>query len=119
MQSSETEDRWYVEVGGAPQMMTLDQLVEAFEAGTINSKTLVTEVGGSEWKPLSEVADLGDDEASPESEQAPVAAVPQTMASVAPAPTSLRAPVPLGGSSAFPPAVSRAPASAWPPAVAA
>jgi hypothetical protein len=114
---SETEDRWYVEVGGAPKMMTLDELVEAFEAGTVNSKTLVCEVGGAEWKPLSEVADLGDDEEAPPSQQAPSLAAAPVAASLPPAPLSQR-PVPVGGSSAFPAAVARpAAASAWPPAV--
>jgi uncharacterized protein DUF4339 len=114
---SETEDRWYVEVGGAPKMMTLDELVEAFEASTINSKTLVCEVGGSEWKPLSEVADLGDEEEAPASQQAPAfAAAPAHAPSLPPAPVSQRS-VPVGGSSAFPSAVTRPAASAWPPAV--
>jgi hypothetical protein len=115
---SETEDRWYVEVGGAPKMMTLDELVEAFEAGTVNSKTLVCEVGGAEWKPLSEVADLGDEEEAPASQQAPsLAPAPVVHASLSTAPLSQR-PVPVGGSSAFPAAVARpAAGSAWPPAV--
>lgn len=116
---TETEDRWYVEVGGAPKMMTLDELVEAFEASTINSKTLVCEVGGSEWKPLSEVADLGDDEeAGPLSQQAPAVAAYVTPATLPPAPAPRSgAPVPVGGSSAFPKAVARQTLSAWPPAV--
>src|SRR5688572_6733820 len=84
MQSTETEDRWYVDVGGTPTMMTLDELVEAFERGVISAKTLVTEVGGSEWKPLKEVADLGDDEEAPPpslpapviAQRAPVSAFP-------------------------------------------
>ena len=114
---SETEDRWYVEVGGAPKMMTLDELVESFEAGTINSKTLVCEVGGSEWKPLSEVADLGDEEEAPLSQHAPAIAAAPVSASLPPAPVSQR-PVPVGGSSAFPAARSTtATLSAWPPAV--
>src|SRR4051794_5922939 len=78
MQSPETEDRWYVDVGGTPKMMTLDQIVEAFEGGVINAKTLVTEVGGSEGKPLKEVADLGDDEeaAAPSAQAAPHSVAP-------------------------------------------
>lgn len=112
MQSAETEDRWYVNVGGTPKMMTLDQLVEAFEAGVINAKTLVTEVGGSEWKPLSEVADLGDDEEAPES-----VAAPAVQQSYAPAPTARAASV--APAQSYPPAVSRAPQSAWPPVAAA
>ena len=115
---SESEDRWYVEVGGAPKMMTLDELVEAFEASTINSKTLVCEVGGSEWKPLSEVADLGDEEEAPASQHAPAFAAPPAGSSLSQAPLSQR-PVPMGGSSAFPSAVARPAAmSAYPPAVA-
>jgi hypothetical protein len=102
MQSPETEDRWYVDVGGTPKMMTLDQLVEAFEGGVINAKTLVTEVGGSEWKPLKEVADLGDDE-----EEA-----------VAAAPSPVLAP-PLAAARPSPHAQPvRATLSAWPPVVA-
>lgn len=117
MQSPETEDRWYVDVGGTPKMMTLDELVASFEAGVINSKTLVTEVGGSEWKPLKEVADLGDDEeAAPPSVQAPAAA--QAAPSVAPAPVSVRSAAAPAQSSYFPPAAARATLSAWPPVVA-
>jgi hypothetical protein len=114
MQSPETEDRWYVDVGGTPKMMTLDQLVEAFEAGVINAKTLVTEVGGSEWKPLKEVADLGDDEEeAPQSVQAPAAA--PTLAPAAP--VSAR-PVAVAQAS-VPPQAVRSTLSAWPPVVAA
>ncbi len=110
MQSPDTEDRWYVNVGGTPKMMTLDQLVEAFEAGIINAKTLVTEVGGTEWKPLSEVADLGDDE----EEQAPASvAAPPVQRSYAPV-----APAPVRAAPSYPPAV-RATQSGWPPVVAA
>jgi hypothetical protein len=106
MQSSETEDRWYVDVGGTPKMMTLDELVEAFEGGIITANTLVTEVGGSEWKPLKEVADLGDEEeAPPPSVQAPALASP----SMLPAP-------PVQRVSAAPVSANRE--SAWPPAAA-
>jgi hypothetical protein len=91
-------------------MMTLDQLVEAFEAGIINAKTLVTEVGGTEWKPLSEVADLGDDE----EEQAPASvAAPPVQRSYAPV-----ALPPISAAPSYPPAV-RATQSGWPPVVAA
>lgn len=112
MQSPETEDRWYVDVGGTPKMMTLDQIVEAFEGGVINAKTLVTEVGGSEWKPLKEVADLGDDE-----EAAAPSAQPQAASySVAPSPV-LAPPLAAARPSQQPQAV-RATLSAWPPVVA-
>ena len=112
MQSSETEDRWYVDVGGTPKMMTLDELVEAFEGGIITAQTLVTEVGGSEWKPLKEVADLGDDEEAPASVPAPVVHAQSLAPAVPVLPPIQRRPAP----SAFPPASSRE--SAWPPAAA-
>jgi hypothetical protein len=95
---SENEDRWYVEIAGKVEMMSLDELVEAYEAGTISAKTLVTEVGESEWHTLAEVADL------PEEEE--------------PAPQSVRLPSPPTPVRAAPPA-SFPPASresAWPPA---
>jgi hypothetical protein len=116
MQSPETEDRWYVDVGGTPKMMTLDEIVEAFESGVINAKTLVTEVGGSEWKPLKEVADLGDDEAAaPPNVQAPAAAAPSFAPAAAPVAARSLAPA-----AAQPhPAAVRSTLSAWPPVVAA
>ena len=93
---SETEDRWYVNVGSDDvRMMTLDELVDAFEKGTITRDTLVVEVGGNEWQPLKEVADLGDEDPIP-------AAAPVQRAKPA-------------VQTSFPPqAVSRD--SAWPPA---
>lgn len=115
MQSPETEDRWYVDVGGAPKMMTLDQIVEAFESGVINAKTLVTEVGGSEWKPLKEVADLGDDEAEAPPKVQPPAAAPSLAPAVAPVAARSLAPAAAQAN----PAAVRSTLSAWPPVVAA
>jgi hypothetical protein len=102
---SETEDRWYVNVGSDDvRMMTLDELVDAFENGIITRDTLVVEVGGNEWQPLKEVADLGDEDPVPAA--APARALPSTAQSL---PT--RPPV----KQSFPPqAVSRD--SAWPAA---
>ena len=101
---SETEDRWYVNVGSDDvRMMTLDELVDAFEKGVITKETLVVEVGGNEWQPLKEVADLGDDDPVP-------AAAPARAA----APAQL--PKPAVQSSWPPVAVARE--SAWPPAAA-
>ena len=78
---SETEDRWYVEIAGKVEMMSLDELVEAYEAGTISAKTLVTEVGESEWHTLAEVADLPEEEEpAPQSVRLP--APPMTAAPV-------------------------------------
>jgi hypothetical protein len=101
---SETEDRWYVNVGSDDvRMMTLDELVDAFEKGVITKETLVVEVGGNEWQPLKEVADLGDEDPVPAAAPARAAAPAQ------------RALPPVQAS--WPPqAVSRE--SAWPPAAA-
>jgi hypothetical protein len=100
---SETEDRWYVEIAGKVEMMSLDELVEAYEAGTISAKTLVTEVGASEWHTLAEVADLPEEEEpAPQSVRMP--ALP-----VAAAPARTAAP------QSFPPASRE---SVWPPAAA-
>lgn len=109
MQTPETEDRWYVEVRGKVEMMTLDELVEGYEAGRISAKTLVTEVGASEWHTLAEVADLPDDDDGPQSVQAPpVAPAPRAAAAVSyPPPVSSR-------ESAWPPAAAWAPASTVP-----
>jgi hypothetical protein len=101
---SETEDRWYVNVGSDDvRMMTLDELVDAFEKGVITKNTLVVEVGGNEWQPLKDVADLGDEDPVPAA--APVRAA---------APAQL--PKPPVQASWPPQAVSRE--SAWPPAAA-
>jgi hypothetical protein len=97
---SEAEDRWYVNVGSDDvRMMTLDELVDAFEKGTITRDTLVVEVGGNEWQPLREVADLGDEDPIP-------AAAPVKNAK--PAPQTSWPPQAVSRESAWPPA------SAWP-----
>lgn len=87
-------------------MMTLDELVEAYEAGQITAQSLVTEVGGTEWRTLAEVADLGgEDEAEsvPASVQAPAPAQSYAPQSYAPQAAS------------FPPRAVAASGSAWPP----
>jgi hypothetical protein len=97
---SEAEDRWYVNVGSDDvRMMTLDELVDAFEKGTITRDTLVVEVGGNEWQPLREVADLGDEDPVP-------AAAPVQHAK--PAAQTSWPPQAVSRDSAWPPA------SAWP-----
>lgn len=103
MQSTETEDRWYVDVGGTPKMMTLDELVEAFENGVITANSLVTEVGGTEWKPLKEVADLGDEE---ETAPPPSLPTPPISQRVTTAPVSAFPPVSVNRESAWPPAAA-------------
>lgn len=104
---SETEDRWYVEIAGKVEMMSLDELVEAYEAGTISAKTLVTEVGESEWHTLAEVADL------PEEEEP----APQSIRTPAPPVAAAHAPVRAAAPQSFPPPASSR-ESAWPPAAA-
>jgi hypothetical protein len=97
---SETEDRWYVNVGSDDvRMMTLDELVDAFENGVITRDTLVVEVGGNEWQPLKEVADLGDED--------PVPAAAPVRHQAKPAVQASWPPVAVSRESAWPPA------SAW------
>ena len=63
--TDEGGDLWYVQVAaGEPYMLSLDQLDDAFQAGSVDANTLVCEVGSSEWQRLGEVAGL--DEAPPE-----------------------------------------------------
>ncbi len=104
MQSPEAEDRWYVEIAGSVQMMTLDELVEAYEAGRISAKTLVTEVGASEWHTLAEVADLPDEDEAPAQAAAPAAPLTPALPAVMATPS-------------YPPQASSR-ESAWPPAAA-
>src|SRR6478609_10675858 len=63
-----TEDRFYAQFDSREvELMTLDELAEAFEAGKIHANTFVCREGDSEWLTLAEVAGLGDeDEVEPE-----------------------------------------------------
>src|SRR6478609_7851260 len=65
-----TEDRFHVQFDSREvELMTLDELAEAFEAGKIHGNTYVCREGDSEWSTLAEVAGLGEeDEASAEAE---------------------------------------------------
>jgi hypothetical protein len=71
-----TEDRFHVQFDSREvELMTLDELAEAFEAGRIHGNTYVCREGDSEWSTLAEVAGLGEeDEAQAEEavEAAPV-----------------------------------------------
>jgi hypothetical protein len=68
--AEDTEDRFYAQFDSREvKLMTLDELVEAFEAGEIHENTFVCREGESEWLTLSVVAGLGDEE---EPEPAPV-----------------------------------------------
>jgi hypothetical protein len=65
----ETEDRFYAQFDSRDvKLMTLDELVAAFEAGEIHENTFVCREGESEWLTLAIVAGLGEEEeqAAPE-----------------------------------------------------
>ena len=69
MAFEETEDRFYAQFDSRDvKLMTLDELVEAFEAGEIHENTFVCREGESEWLTLAIVAGLGEEqeEAAPE-----------------------------------------------------
>jgi outer membrane biosynthesis protein TonB len=67
----ETEDRFYAQFDSREvELMTLDELAAAFEAGRIHENTFVCREGESEWLTLQEVAGLGEEE--PEGAPAPV-----------------------------------------------
>jgi predicted Zn finger-like uncharacterized protein len=55
--SSEADGvQWHVNVGDAdPRTMTLSELVEAYNAGTVAQDTFIWTDGMDDWKPLSEV----------------------------------------------------------------
>src|SRR6188474_2974798 len=64
----DSEDRFYAQFDSREvELMTLDELAAAFEAGQIHANTFVCREGESEWLTLAEVAGLGEeDEAEPE-----------------------------------------------------
>jgi preprotein translocase subunit SecD len=64
----DSEDRFYAQFDSREvELMTLDELAAAFEAGQIHANTFVCREGDSEWLTLAEVAGLGEeDEAEPE-----------------------------------------------------
>src|SRR6478752_2790812 len=70
----DSEDRFYAQFDSREvELMTLDELAAAFEAGQIHANTFVCREGESEWLTLAEVAGLGEeDEAEAEAEPAPV-----------------------------------------------
>lgn len=70
----EVEDRFYVQFDSREvELMTLDELQTAFEAGQIHENTYVCKEGESEWLTLAIVAGLGEEEE--EEAPAPVSAV--------------------------------------------
>jgi hypothetical protein len=72
MAYEETEDRFYAQFDSREvELMTLDGLQAAFEAGRIHENTFVCREGDDKWLTLAEVAGLGDE---PEPEPQPVIA---------------------------------------------
>ena len=59
----DSEDRFYAQFDSREvELMTLDELAAAFEAGRIHANTFVCREGESEWLTLAEVAGLGEDD---------------------------------------------------------
>jgi len=68
----DSEDRFYAQFDSREvELMTLDELAAAFEAGQIHANTFVCREGDSEWLTLAEVAGLGEEEEA-QPEPAPV-----------------------------------------------
>jgi GYF domain 2 len=62
MATEETEDRFYAQFDSREvELMTLDGLQAAFEAGRIHENTFVCREGDDQWLTLAEVAGLGDE----------------------------------------------------------
>ena len=62
----ETEDRFYAQFDSREvELMTLDELQAAFEAGQIHENTFVCREGESEWLTLADVAGLGEEAPEP------------------------------------------------------
>lgn len=84
MQQTETDERWYVQFdSGQVQLMTLEELDTAFEAGEVHENTFVIQVGETEWQTLADVAGLNDEEESEEAEV--IEAEPETTTLYTPA----------------------------------
>jgi GYF domain 2 len=97
----DSEDRFYAQFDSREvELMTLDELQAAFEAGLIHENTFVCREGESEWCTLADVAGLGEEE---EPEPAPVVETRPPMPSRRPEPA---ASVPVG---TRPPMPSRRP----------
>ncbi|HYQ46647.1 MAG TPA: hypothetical protein VER11_31980 [Polyangiaceae bacterium] len=69
----DSEDRFYVQFDSREvELMTLDEIQAAFEAGQIHENTFLCREGDSEWITLAVVAGLGEEEPEAEAEAAPV-----------------------------------------------
>ncbi|HYQ04200.1 MAG TPA: DUF4339 domain-containing protein [Polyangiaceae bacterium] len=109
-----TEDRFHVQFDSREvELMTLDELAEAFEAGRIHGNTYVCREGDSEWSTLAEVAGLGEEDEAPAEE---VAAAPASVAVERRPPMPERRPeMPVAGETR-PPMPQRRPEMATEPA---
>ena len=73
LDNEHSEDRFYAQFDSREvELMTLDELAAAFEAGRIHGNTFVCREGESEWATLAEVAGLGEEEEQDEPLAAPV-----------------------------------------------
>lgn len=71
--AEETEDRFYAQFDSREvKLMTLDELVSAFEAGEIHENTFVCREGESEWETLADVAGLNGSEEEAQAAPEPV-----------------------------------------------
>src|SRR3954469_16265692 len=76
--SEDTDDRFYALFDTREvKLMTLDELVEAFEAGLIHENTFVCREGESEWLTLAVVAGLNEEEEQELVAPAPVVLEPR------------------------------------------
>ncbi|MEO6598836.1 MAG: GYF domain-containing protein [Polyangiaceae bacterium] len=90
----DSEDRFYAQFDSREvELMTLDELQAAFEAGRIHENTFVCREGESEWCTLADVAGLGEEEE--EAEPAPVLETRPPMPSRRPDPTVLETRPPM------------------------
>jgi hypothetical protein len=89
----DSEDRFYAQFDSREvELMTLDELQAAFEAGQIHENTFVCREGESEWITLAVVAGLGEEE---EPEPAPVVETRPPMPSRRPEPAALETRPPM------------------------
>lgn len=89
----DSEDRFYAQFDSREvELMTLDELQAAFEAGRIHENTFVCREGESEWCTLADIAGLDEEE---EPAPAPVAQTRPPVPSRRPDPTELQTRPPM------------------------
>lgn len=85
-----SEEQWMVAIApGNVQMMDVEQLDAAYQAGQINDNTMVWTQGMDAWLPLAQVIGGGDDSAEAPAQPAPVAVAPVAVAPIAVAPAAV------------------------------